>query len=220
MREKTSKGATPLAPALSAHASGSDGWPPKPENLEDGRAGKSHPGGALSQTLYLIAAAMPPTARLLTVAVTVALALPAHAQETVGVPGPLRFGPLFEVGSDHPPEQTVFRHIESAAFGTNWPIVPADAYVGCARNRPRSSVLVIVDGVPWTLNPETRSAVEKQPQDLELDGQRVRVRPSNGDEAWIMDNPDPDLAGSKASLVGFLNLAQRLGCLPRAVGSR
>ena len=142
----------------------------------------------------------------------------ALAQETVGPPGPLVVGPLYETVRSGPPQQTVFRFVEGASIGPTWPLVVDTAYVGCARNQPRVSVLLVIDGQPWTLNAESAGWFTANPAELEVGGSRKSIKISRVSEPWMAGDPEFDPSSTK-SLAPLILIAKRLGCLPKSAPS-
>lgn len=98
-----------------------------------------------------------------------------QAQEVIGSAGPLRLGALYAGSVNIEPKATAFRFAERVTFGSQWPLLADKAYIGCARLLPRVTVMIVVDGVPWALNSESKSWLRDNVAELEVGGQKVAV---------------------------------------------
>lgn len=145
-----------------------------------------------------------------------AVSSPLASQEIVGQPGPHRLGGLYITGKIEP-EATVFRFVEQVGFASRWPLAAAYAYVGCARLLPRATVVIVVNGTAWALNPETKTWLKSNKAELEIDGHKGSVNAGDQREPWLSD--DPEFPGTQLSTAPLLDIAKRLGCLPKHTGA-
>ncbi|MEQ1697470.1 MAG: hypothetical protein ABL901_16680 [Hyphomicrobiaceae bacterium] len=138
---------------------------------------------------------------------------PVAPQEITGPVGPLRLGAL-TIGSNATDQNsTVFRFVERSHLGNRWPLVAGSAYVGCAQSLPRVSVLVVADGVPWAFNAESKAWMMANKAVLDVNGQQVAVNVAGSHEPWLAD--DAEFPGTQMSAAPLLDIAKRLGCLPK-----
>jgi hypothetical protein len=110
---------------------------------------------------------------------------------------------------------TLFRRVERRALPGNWPLNTAYADIGCSLDRPQTSVVIIVDGIPWALNDATKSWVRSAAPRLMVGNKPVPVVAGDGHEPWLAALSEAESA--PRSIVPLLEVARRMGCMARPV---
>lgn len=119
-------------------------------------------------------------------------------------------GKLYLGSADLTGEQTISRHIASAAYADRWPLTAAAATVVCVLPRRLETLMLVIDGRAWALNGATRKLAESG-LEIEIADQRVPVDASADQVSWRLREPD-DLTMFK-SMMPVIDAASRIGCL-------
>lgn len=106
-------------------------------------------------------------------------------------------------------------HLTRATLGERWPLTVAEAYVGCSRDLPAFSVLIVIDAEPWALNGTTKGWARGGMYRLSVGGVQKTVRVSDKPESWWAVEPELVIGGvtGRKYIGPLFDAAKALGCL-------
>lgn len=108
---------------------------------------------------------------------------------------------------------TLFRRVERAAFPRDWPLTGDVAHIGCSLAQPQTTILIVIDSVPWALNDATRTWVRNDAPRLAVGSEKVPVIAGDAHEPWLA--PLSEAESSPRNLAPLLDVARRMGCMAR-----
>lgn len=103
----------------------------------------------------------------------------------------------------------VFKRIDAAKYGDQWPVTTGDVQVGCVLEVPMFTTIVVVDGLPYALNGTTKAWTRANGYELEINGGAFRVRESSTPEEWWRRGESTP----RMSIYPLLDEAEAMGCL-------
>jgi hypothetical protein len=100
-------------------------------------------------------------------------------------------------------------------MGAQWPFVGDAAAVGCSRDYPGRSVILIIDGEPWALNGTTKGEASDGALTVEIEGKEKVVKRWDDPPEWWAIEPGYVMAGVQGhkNLSPLFDVAEGLGCL-------
>lgn len=104
-------------------------------------------------------------------------------------------------------------------MGKAWPLVGDAAVVGCSREYPGRSVILVVDDVPWAMNGLTKGWQDKGKLfAVAINGEERVVHSFDSPPAWWAIDPDNVFMGIQGhkDITPVVEVARGLGCLKPA----
>lgn len=116
-----------------------------------------------------------------------------------------------------------FKRLTQGEYGERWPLTVDTAWVGCARDLPIFTVLLVVDGTAWALNGTTKGWAKGGRYRLTIDGQPKVVQVSDEPEWWALDGKTVifGMVAPRKSISPLFDVVREMGCLdlPAKAGS-
>lgn len=108
-----------------------------------------------------------------------------------------------------------WQRVTRSGMGEEWPLTVDAAWVGCSRELPMFSVVMVIDDVPWALNGSTKGWAKGDAYHLDIGGAWKAVRVSSTPEPWWAEDPGLVLGGKvgRKNITPLFNVADRIGCL-------
>ncbi len=110
-----------------------------------------------------------------------------------------------------------FRLAKQQAFGDRWPLVAAEAYVGCVLGDGEGTLVIVVDGVPWALSGAAKERLRARPFKLDISGAAKDIQVASGPAPWQL--LDKELGNVPKTMTPIVEVARRMGCLSNGQGA-
>jgi hypothetical protein len=108
-----------------------------------------------------------------------------------------------------------WRHVSRNSMGDKWPLTVSEAHVGCSKDLPGVSALLVVDDVPWALNGTTKGWARGGRYRLNVGGKPIVVQVSDQPEPWWEIEPELVIGGKtgRKHIGPLFDEVEDIGCL-------